>query len=409
MPEAHSREGDGGQGIGNVLMSRGSRRRCRCMNGDRSQAVRAEPFRSRCRLQRSFKNETTGLGEGAVRARSVASFLRFRRDMAITPTHPSLLASSMLRAAERARAVRLPPDATEVVGCTMDSRAALIGWLDDGLRDGRHGRLEAEYPVSLASEALDTHRVVYREGAPLSHAMYRCVTAYAPEPVRVGMIGLVYTDPAWRGRGLAARCIESCCEALEYEGAVAALLWSDKPAFYARMGFESFGVESRWLLDATSCRAVREASESHSPERLVDVAAEPDWPRMEALYADKSHRIERSPGDLERLAKAPESICVVARRAGRVVAYAALGRGDDFRGVIHEWAGAPGDVLACFEALCRECGPLLVQAGPDDGALHPMLGRAGVPTSSDPFALARIFDADHPPPDSLYLWGFDSI
>lgn len=301
--------------------------------------------------------------------------------------------------------------APEVMGVEERDRARLIEWLDDGLRGGRRGRLEAEYPVSLTPSEIATHRVVRDGDELLSHGMYHVVDAHAPMPVRVGMIGLVYTDPGARGRGLARLCIEACCEALEYEGATIALLWSDKPDFYARLDFHPFGEETRWIINAEICRDARRAlgEASAAQDVLLDAPQESDWPDLEKLYSSKRFRVERAPGALAALAAAPETVCVIARRGGRAVAYAALGRGDDFQGVIHEWAGSPEDVLACFEGLCLGWGPLLVHAGPEPGPIGPALERSGAGVSEDSFALARILEPKKRPPASFYLWGFDSI
>jgi len=329
----------------------------------------------------------------------VASFLRCTGAMSATPTtpQPSLTTS---------RSASL-----EVASVDLHRRASLIEWLDDGLRAGRHGRLEAEYPVSLQPNAIETHRAIYDGDRPISHAMYHVVTVRAPLPIRVGMIGLVYTDPAARGQGLARRCIESCCEALEHAGAAVALLWSDKPAFYERLGFHPFGEEERWIVDAAVCHVARRGlgQGALSATLEMDTPQSSDWASMEALYASKLFRVDREPGQLERLAAAPETFCVVVRSQGRVLAYAALGRGDDFQGVVHEWAGAAQYVLACLEVLCAECGPLFVQAGPGSEPMASALDLAGARSISDSFALARVLDPARPLPSSLYLWGFDSI
>lgn len=299
----------------------------------------------------------------------------------------------------------------EVGGCDARQRKKLLDWLDDGLRSGRRGRLEAEYPVSLAPGTLATHRVVWDAGRPLSHAMYRIATARTPAPLRIGMIGLVYTDPDARGLGLARRCVRSCYQALEERGAAVVLLWSDKPALYAELGFRPFGREKRWWVDARLCRAARVRLGRGSADDAIelDLPRAGEWPRLEALYAEKAIRLERDAGDLERLAAAPETLCVVARIEGEVVGYAALGRGDDFCGVVHEWAGTAEAVLACLEGLCAERGPLLVQAGPEPGLLGTSLEAAGAAAESDDFALARFLDPGCAPSTSLYLWGFDSI
>ncbi len=299
----------------------------------------------------------------------------------------------------------------EVLGVELEEREPLIDWLDDGLRGGRRGRLEAEYPVSLCAATVAAHRVVYEDDKPLSHAMYHVVDVMAPGRCRVGMIGLVYTDPVARGRGLAGLCIESCCEAIELAGGTMALLWSDKPAFYARLGFRPFGEERRWIVNADVCRNARRVlgERATDPDLMLDMARADDWANLEKLYGRKQFRVERESGALETLAAAPETLCAVARRAGRAVAYAALGRGDDFQGVVHEWAGPTRDVLYCLEGLCLEYGPLVVHAGPAPSPIWAALESSGAQSTLDSFALARVLDPSNPPPSSFYLWGFDSI
>jgi hypothetical protein len=75
------------------------------------------------------------------------------------------------------------------------------------------------------------------------------------------------------------------------------------------------------------------------------------------------------------------------------VAYAALGRGDDFAGVVHEWAGDPEGVLVCLEALCRESGAAVCLCGPVDEEPAPALRRAGARRQYGDFALVRLLDA----------------
>ncbi|NNL66015.1 MAG: GNAT family N-acetyltransferase, partial [Myxococcales bacterium] len=135
-------------------------------------------------------------------------------------------------------------------------RDALLAWLDDGLRDGRKGRLAAEYPTLLDPERGARHRIACVGDAFAAHAVSRTITLrVAQRSVRLGMIGLVYTDPRFRRRGLASACIEACVADLAAEGAAAALLWSDRHAFYRRLGFVPAGREILVRVDARVCDA----------------------------------------------------------------------------------------------------------------------------------------------------------
>jgi hypothetical protein len=87
----------------------------------------------------------------------------------------------------------------------------------------------------------------------------------------------------------------------------------------------------------------------------------------------------------------------VARRAGAAVAYAALGRGEDLRGIVHEWAGDANAVLACWGALARAHGPLSCLASAEDEAPLERIRAAGTAIERRPLALFAV-------PDPVALW-----
>lgn len=267
-----------------------------------------------------------------------------------------------------------------------DERPRLHAWLDRGLRRGEVGRLAAEYPLSMGPGGSLRHQVVYDSGAPVAHAMSHVVRVLAGRrALVVGMIGNVYTDPSRRGRGFAARCIEAALADLGRSGAALAVLWSEERDLYTRLGFRPAGVERFWRL----CAAPLGADERFD----VRAAAPADFAQLERLHAAKPVRVDRAPGALGRLAAAPETRVVVASSAGEVYAYAASGRGDDFQGVVHEWAGEPVAVASCIEHLRSRHGAASVLAGPEDEGLGAVLAARGAELAVGVFALARILDA----------------
>ncbi len=269
-------------------------------------------------------------------------------------------------------------------------RRALIEWLDDGLRDGRRGRLVAEYPFSLNRSETGAHRAVFEGDRPVAHAMWHVAESRARgRGVPLGMIGLVYTDPAFRGRGLARACIDSCVEELRRRGAPLAALWSDRHDFYRRLGFQVAGRETFYGVDSELCRRARGGAR---PLPALGLAQPGDFGALESLYAAKPVRASRPPGALAALATGPDTRLVVARKRGRPVAYAALGRGDDFPDVVHEWAGDPEAVLACLESLCGEGRAIGWLCGPLDEDPAPALRRAGARGQQGAFALTRLLD-----------------
>jgi GNAT superfamily N-acetyltransferase len=276
-----------------------------------------------------------------------------------------------------------------VPALASSERDALLDWLDDGLRAGRRGRLWAEYGPVLG-EAATGHVVAESAGRLCSHALYRVCDVQAGSALwRVGMIGLVYTAPEARGCGLAQLCVSQALDAISEAGGQLALLWSDQPGFYARQGFFPAGREVFWRVDAQ----VRERLGAMlAPGWQVGPPEEADWPRLERLYADSATHVVRSSGLLRGLAAGPECSLRVARREGGVRAYAAFGRGDDFRNVVHEWAGEPEGVQACIHRFAGAADELAVVAGPEPGPLARRLEAAGATYAVDAFALARVLD-----------------
>jgi len=274
--------------------------------------------------------------------------------------HPADAVETALDTTARASAPAPPPLRRPPAG-TGDS-ARLRAWLEAGLHDGRAGALEASQPLALAAGSGAVHLWTEHDGRPASHALARVATVEAAgRRLALGMIGLVYTHPTLRGRGLASRVVLAAAEHLAAGGACVAALWSDRPDFYRRLGFAPGGRERHLRMESDALRAARDAA-PRAPAVRVGPPAPHEAAACEALHAAKPVRVARSPGELARALASPCGRVALARRGGRVEAYAALGRGDDFAGVIHEWAGSPDGVLACAAALCGKPGEQVVLA-----------------------------------------------
>ena len=266
-------------------------------------------------------------------------------------------------------------------------------WLDRELRRGEAGRLAMEYPLSMGPGGSRRHRALFDRGRPIAHAMSHRVSLRAHgRRLELGLIGNVLTDPTCRGRGYATSCVDAALTELREDGAAVALLWSDATGLYARSGFHPTGRETLWDLSAMVCPP----AEEHTDTGFRVARVHPrDLPAMETLYAAKPVRVDRLEGALGTLCAAPETRLAVARRAndGQVAGYAALGRGDDFRGVIHEWAGSANAVLACIRWLRRNGGAHTLLTSPVDEGIARPLSRAGAQDGTGVFALAKILDA----------------
>lgn len=271
-----------------------------------------------------------------------------------------------------------------------DEWAPLREWLEDGLRPGRPGRLRSEYPTLLQHFDPEAHRVAWVGQRPAAHVLLREVEVRVDgRPLRLGMLGLVYTAPEFRRRGLARACIEDALARLAACGVPLAVLWSEREAFYRGLGFEPAGRERLYAVDVETCRRA-----AGGPRPPVGAVREGDHVHLEGLYAARRAHVARAPGELARLSTASACELRVARRDGLPVAYAALGRGDDFPDVVHEWAGAPDGVLACLETFAREREVVGWLCGPDGEEPEAAVAEAGAARREGPFALVRVLDPD---------------
>lgn len=267
-------------------------------------------------------------------------------------------------------------------------RERLVAWLGAGLRRDEPGQLEREYPLSMGETR--GHRGIFEGDRPVAHAMLHPAQAVARDRcLGIGMIGNVYTEPARRGLGLASACIGACVEDARQLGLPLAILWSDAWDFYRRLGFLPAGRETQLTLDGPVLVRAWTSQTSIS----VGPPHPGDWSRLEELYARKPQHARRRPGDLERLAAAPATRLRVARIAGQIVGYAAAGRGDDFQGVVHEWAGEDDAVIACLHYLHGEAGVGTILCGPEEEPLTARLREAGAAAHTGCFGLIRLLDA----------------
>ena len=208
-------------------------------------------------------------------------------------------------------------------GATLEAEYPLV------FREGSPGRLHS---VEEGGEARSACAVLVRDALAGGRRM------------RLGLIGSVSTDPAWRRRGLASRVLDAAESDLAADGCLLALLWADDPDFYRGRGYHPLGAEVDFVLEPQAREALPQAT------GVVRAAGRDDFAAIHRLYAHHRERSERSPEETAELLAGPGIELLVLQRERDIAAYTCLGRGADFARTIHEWAGAPEDVLA----LCRE-------------------------------------------------------
>ncbi len=267
-----------------------------------------------------------------------------------------------------------------------------------------------EFPQLTDPDNADRVWIIEEAGATLAHAAWTpALLRCADRRIAAAGIGLVATDPACRGRGLAARVVSRCIEQAAEEGAEVAFLFGEARALYTRLGFVRAGRE----------RVVRLDPDPDAADKRVRVGRVDDAARLLPLLDAHPVGVERDVARFTRVLRIPDTHLYTLEDATGPRAYCVEGKGRDLRGVVHEWGGDPASVSALLRGVAAGLtAPLWV------------LGPEGLPAAVDgeqalgAVALLRILRPDRlgasdprelfgderrPARIPFYVWGLDSV
>jgi GNAT superfamily N-acetyltransferase len=159
---------------------------------------------------------------------------------------------------------------------------------------------------------------------------------------RGAMIGMVYTDPAWRGHGLASQLLGMAEGGFVAERLDFGVLWTNNPGFYAREGWVL--ADSGYFASLSLDSPGEEAGGAICRRNPADNRA---W--IESLRQHwRPKRVLRDTAGYHRLPIPSESLEVAVVNGGGRKGYALMGRCDDTV-FLYEMVGHP----QCFPELWR--------------------------------------------------------
>lgn len=203
----------------------------------------------------------------------------------------------------------------------------------------------------------------------------------------VAIIGGVCCDGEYRGKGYASRLVEILVQWSQDQGVSAQLLWSTEAAMYERLGFRSSGTQVRYALETSG-------SVVSSPEEIHD-----GWdPRIWELLMQRTRGLALRPEDRAWFEQHKNTHWVYVGTKEKPLAYAAVGRGIDLPGMLHEWGGDPAQVQRIFAHLKQHYPELQVLGSPADATL-----RGLVELVREPLCLMRGEDLGE-----FWIWGLDA-
>lgn len=277
-------------------------------------------------------------------------------------------------------------------------RAAVLDWLDRGLRPGRPGRLRAEFP--LLFDTLSAAKPIFL--GPVESPQAFCLlwpTTFliGSKPIRIGLLSFVYVPPAARGQGLGRTVVSEALAVAERESMGLVLLWSEADRLYAGLGFEEAGQAAFALFDRDILDKALSMEEPAPPDWTTEEANENDWPEIERIRLQRASRLALAPGALTRAAKTPDLVARVTRGPHGVEGFVLCGRGDDLQSIVHEWGGDPVAAMRSARGLLddRSSNEGLGLLSPAAGdALAWRLRRAGALRRTAPLGWFRIADPE---------------
>lgn len=224
-------------------------------------------------------------------------------------------------------------------------------------------------------------------------------------------VGSVVTHPEHRNKGLQRKLFHHLVNIGLKESWDALLLWSNQIDFYQKLGFELGGLQASWIPSVS-----KKGLENSSPP--FPLACESEFREVWYKVANERRLVpKRSLKEMRSLFKIPQMFLVEEGDA-----YALIGKGADFEGVCHEWAGPAEQVLKCFERIkevwpeARFLSPGVVHSH-DEMTVMKKLETAGYEMRLEYLGIFRplspqILLSDLQPNQLKYpffVWGLDSI
>lgn len=244
----------------------------------------------------------------------------------------------------------------------------------------RLGAFDGQTLVGTASARITELRA---DEAPASPWRTEGVAPNRARTLKVGIIGAVATHAERRGRGIATRLVSELVHELKQNGCSVVMLWGSEHALYRRIGFELCGPQERVPISAV----IQRLSAEHSAGAM-DV--QEGWnPSLFRMLQGRWGGLSLNDSDRQWLSAHQNVRWFWCGPAHTPIAYAALGRGIDLQGLVHEWGAAePRAFLSVLKA---------VQAAQPEAELlgSPLLLRSmGLPVSEhqEYLCLMRVLD-----------------
>ena len=217
-----------------------------------------------------------------------------------------------------------------------------------GVKEGAH--YLDDFPIwneRLFSGPSRALRVGIWEGTELaSCAGVRLAKLKVPRgTVSVALIGAVATAERFRGRGFASRLVNTAVQWAQERGAAAAILWGSEEELYSKLGFELCGMQ---------VRAPLAKLDLSTPRDFSSITLGRGWiPSLMEVLKNRKAGLQIEDTDDSWLSAHRNVEWYWLGEPSRPKAYAAIDRGIDLKGIIHEWGGDDANSIKTLLSLVQ--------------------------------------------------------
>ena len=238
----------------------------------------------------------------------------------------------------------------EIHTASLTQHAAMLALVDAEIRtNGTATRAWDDFRLVLAPENRDW-QFVATEGEEIVGCLACLIRPFATScgVIPVAGIGSVVTAARWRGRGISSRLQRYALERIAASKVPLAVLWTDRPEYYAGCGFGAAGVEYHVDYEDCDLDDLPVASGQIRPYQDQDTA------QIAALYARHPLHTVRAPGDAASLYGMPGTKGLVFVEGQQLSGYLFGGKGADFPGYVTEFGGDGAAVVALLAEARRQ-------------------------------------------------------
>lgn len=297
---------------------------------------------------------------------------------------------------------------------TKSEYSGVLEFFESHLRADSDCRLEAEYPLAFDSSQIDHIFVSGSKSETLAGlvTLEREIEFSRHQFLRTLFVGSVVTDPKARHQGLQRHLFHAIEEAAEKWNIDLIVLWSSQIEFYKKLGFELGGLQASWFPTYPGILA-----KGSYPVSVGSTMEIPFSKNFFKAFSEKTFRVSRTEIEMQKLWQIPRMLVACTENA-----YALVGKGEDFQGVCHEWAGPSDEVLACLDALRARVPGLRILSpgimhGSEEEAVTNAFDRASFDCRLEYLGLFKMISnririQDLSPEDlkaPFFIWGLDSI